>query len=200
MSTALQRIKYYLTQASQTPAQHTITMWHGGRGLEYSYQEMLGNKSKQMEHGPGLYLTNFYSVASKYAKGGGKTYLVTFKRGTNIDDVTLKLPDVIKFIKANRFKNKPAILEFINNKYKETMRADNLVNLLINYECLQPAASALTRQYLVDNGVDYAVVHNFGGYNDQTVVIIFNPAVITSAKAIPADKVTPDQYKLPVDM
>ena len=53
-----------------------------------------------MEHGPGLYLTNFYSVAFKYAKGGGKTYLVSFKKGTNITEVDLSLPNVINFFKS----------------------------------------------------------------------------------------------------
>ena len=39
--------------------ENLITMWHGGRNLQLSYREVYGNKSKQMEYGPGLYLTIF---------------------------------------------------------------------------------------------------------------------------------------------
>lgn len=178
----------------------TITMWHGGRGLEYSYRDMLGNKSKQMEHGPGLYLTNFYSVASKYAKGGGNTYLVSFNKGTNISNVILKLSDVFDFIKSNRFVKKVELVKYINEKYKETIPAEYFLNLLINFDTMKPAVSSIVRQYLVSNGVDYSVVHRFGGFSDQTVVVIFNPKIITNVKIIPANQVKQEQYKLQVSL
>ena len=186
-----------LLELLEDDASDQITMWHGGRSLEYSYQEIIGNKSKQMEHGPGLYLTTYYSVAAKYAKGGGKTYLVSFHRGINISDVTLKLSDVFEFIKSNRFVNKSELVDFINKKYKETIKAEYLLNLLINFDCMKPAVSAIVRQYLVNNGVDYSVVHNFGGFGDQTVVVIFNPKIITNVKVIPANQITQDILKIP---
>ena len=94
--------------------ENLITMWHGGRNLQLSYHEVYGNKSKQMEYGPGLYLTNFYSTAAKYAKGGGKTYLVKFQAGTEIRKITLDISNVMQFLKSHRFSNKTKLIERIS--------------------------------------------------------------------------------------
>lgn len=176
-----------------------ITMWHGGRGLEYSYNEMRGNNSNQMEYGPGLYLTSYYSTAYKYAKGGGKTYLVSFLPGANIDDVNLSFEGLFEFIARTRFKNKKPLIEFIKRKYPGTIPASNFLNLLVNYESMIPSVSALVRQYLVDNGADYLVSHGYGGTH-QTIVVIFNPKVIKKVQIVPAKEMNMDQYELKVPL
>lgn len=175
-----------------------ITMWHGGRELQYSYREMRGNKSKQMEYGPGLYLTTYYSTASKYAKGGGKTYLVTFARGNEISEITLVLTEVISFLKSHRFQRKAELIKYIEGKYPTGIPALHMLNLMINFESITPTTSVAVRQFLVDQGVDYHVSHNYGGFGDQTIVVIFDPSIIKSVVSMAASEVTPDMYKLPV--
>lgn len=176
---------------------HLVTLWHGGRNLELSYRDIIGNNSGSMEHGPGLYLTNFYSTAYKYAKGGGKTYLVSFIPGTNIDNVTLNVNDVLDFLNSNRFKNKKEIIPHIKKSYIDKIKANNVLNLMVNYNCLAPSNSVVFRKYLVDNGIDYLVSYGYGGFPDQTIVVIFNPKIIKSVNAIKASNVTEDMYKLP---
>lgn len=180
--------------------ENLITMWHGGRNLQLSYREVYGNKSKQMEYGPGLYLTNFYSTASKYAKGGGKTYLVKFKSGVEIRKITLDISNVMQFLKSHRFSNKTKLIEHINKKYNDVIPAQYFLNLLINYECITPSTSAIVRQFLIDNKIDYHISKGYGGFNDQIIVVIFNPAIIKSVIDIPASKVTDEMYNLKVNL
>lgn len=46
------------------------------------------------------------------------------------------------------------------------------------------------RQFLVESGVDYAIVRNFGG-SGETVVVVMNPDVIISARHVkPKEKIT----------
>ena len=175
-----------------------ITMWHGGRGLQYSYREIVGNKSKQMEYGPGLYLTNFYMTAVKYAKGGGSTYKVTFDKGIDIKQVTLKTQDVLKFIKDNRFTNKKESYEYIKSKYPEYIPADNFLNIMI--PSLTPSTSSIMRQFLVNHGIDYSVNYGYGGFGNQTIVVIFNPQVITDVVAVKSKDITQEDYELSVDL
>jgi len=180
--------------------QQLITMWHGGRELQYSYHEMRGNKSKQMEYGPGLYLTNYYETARKYAKGGGKTFLVTFTRGTNIKDVAIETKIAFDFLNRNRFANKKALIKDIMDRYGTTIPAETLLNLMVNLDSMTPTTSAIFRQFLVENGADYLVSENYGGWGDQTIVVIFNPKIITQVKPIAASEVALDMRKLPVNI
>ena len=180
--------------------ENLITMWHGGRNLQSSYREVYGNKSKQMEYGPGLYLTNFYSTAAKYAKGGGKTYLVKFQAGTEIRKITLDISNVMQFLKSHRFSNKTKLIEHINKKYNDVIPAQYFLNLLINYECITPSTSAIVRQFLIDNKIDYHISKGYGGFNNQIIVVIFNPAIIKSVIDIPASKVTDEMYNLKVNL
>lgn len=174
----------------------TITMWHGGRNLDRDFNEYHGNKSKQMEHGPGLYLTNWHETASKYAKGGGTTYLVTFRLGTSIREVNLDMDDAMSFLKNTRMPNKKELVSYIKGRYDDIIPARHLMNLMVNFECLASGNSAAVRRYLASKGADYEVIDGAGGWNDQVWAVIFNPAIITSVKAVPSHKVAPDMRKL----
>lgn len=175
---------------------NTITMWHGGRNLDRDFNEFHGNKSKQMEHGPGLYLTNWHETASRYAKGGGKTYLVTFRLGTSIRDVDIAMGDAMTFLKTTRMPNKKELVSYVKEQYQDSIPARHLMNLMVNFECLAPGNSAIVRRYLAGKGADYEVIDGAGGWNDQVWVIILNPAIITAVKAVPSAAVTPEMRKL----
>lgn len=177
--------------------ENVMTLWHGGRGLEFSYQEMLPHKKGRWEHGPGLYLTTHYETAAKYAKGGGKVYEVTIRKGTNINDVTIDKQEAIDFIKKIVIKRlQPGIIENIERAAQrgdnpEVIRINIIVNLCLNYDALQAANTVLLRQFLVNHGVDYDIEPRFGGRN-ETVVIVYNPKCITKVKSVKASDVEHD--------
>ena len=177
-----------------------ITMYHGGRDLEFSYDEMLGNKSNQSQNGPGLYLTNYYGSARKYAKGGGKVYKVTFKRGIEISEVTLNIKETLHYLNNIRLQNRKYLLNFINNKYKETIPAANLLNLLVNFDCITSGNSASIRNFLAINNIDYQVSYNMAGFSGQTWVVIFNPKIIVTVTIVKPTEISNENYILPVNL
>jgi len=174
---------------------NTVTLWHGGRRLEYSYREVRGNNSKQMEAGPGLYLTNEYSVASKYAKGGGKTYLVTIEHGTDIMDINIPVQVALSFLNSIRMPHKKELLTHIKVQYSDTICLGYVNNLLINFNCLQASNSASIRQWFVDLGADYSATTLWG----MKMVVVFTPDIIKHVEVVPANAVEPDQFTMPID-
>jgi len=177
---------------------NTMTLWHGGRGLEFSYHEMLPHKKGRWEHGPGLYLTTHYDTAAKYARGGGKVYSVTLKKGTEINQVDITLQEAIDFVKRYAIKRfqKNIIDDLEQVSYRDIqnrIRIGAVVNLCLNYDALRPASTVSLRQFLVKHGADYEISPRFGG-RDETIVILFNPALIQKVKPVKASEVETTDY------
>lgn len=176
-----------------------IDLWHGGRGLESSYKSFKTSRSKKWEHGPGLYLTTHYLRALSYAKGGGKTYSVQLEIGNNISDIEIKLDDVIEFIAKNVISTKrKAILNDIEENMRrlnliDTIHAETLLNLIINYEAISLTKTQHLNQFLVQNNVDFGLVKNYGG-RDETVVVVYNLNKIKKVTPIPAKDVVLEEY------
>lgn len=170
-------------------------MYHGGRGLEASYRDMMGNKAKQMEYGPGLYLTNNFETASKYAKGGGKVYRVEFRPGVDIADVTLSMDVVRGFLKTIRVANRKALMADLE-RYPDTIPAYMFLNLLVNNEVMTASNSKAFREFFVHQGIDYACHKGFGMNSREIICVIFNPKIIASVT--PTKRVSADDYLLPV--
>jgi hypothetical protein len=180
-----------------------VVLWHGGRDVEYSYDEVRSHKGGRWEHGPGLYLTTSYTTASKYAKGGGKLYKVTVNlTGNEMDDVVIPFDDMADFVK--RFvvgSKRPDMITDLKNNMARTktdgVRAAVLVNLCLNYGAIQNTKTSVLRQFLIDHGVDYSVVNNYGG-SHETVVVVINPKIIKKVEIIPASTVK-DNFNLPFE-
>lgn len=182
---------------------NTLTLWHGGRDLEYSYQSFQSSRKGKWEHGPGIYLTTHYERASSYAKGGGKTYLVEFTEGNNIDNVKISLSNVYEFINNYVIKKKAKeVIDCIKDNSNrtsdgESIKASYFLNIMINFDALTPAKTQHLNEFLVSNGADYSIVNHFGG-RPETVFVIFNNKMIHKVKAIPAKEVHLTQWELPV--
>ena len=190
------KIRELLEEVSQT-----MTLWHGGRGLQLNHMEMFPAKRKRWDYGPGLYLTTHYETARKYAKGGGTTYKVTIVKGTDISNVTIDVNDAINFVKRyviGKFR-KPMIEDLNNNLKKNgTLRLEVVVNLCVNYECLTPKNTIALRRFLIEHGADYSISKGFSGRN-ETIVIVYNPAIIKKIEPVKASDVTLDQWKQHID-
>ena len=178
---------------------HIVDLWHGGRGLESSYKDFKTSRAKKWEHGPGLYLTTHYLRALNYAKGGGKTYSVQLELGNNISDIQIKLDDIIEFVAKNVISSKrKEILTDIENNMKrlnliDTLHAETLLNLIINYEAISLTKTQKLNQFLVENNVDFGLVNNYGG-RDETVVVVYNLKKIKKVTPISAKEVVLDEY------
>jgi hypothetical protein len=176
----------------------TMTFWHGGRNLQFNHMEMLGAKHGRWEYGPGLYLTNHYETARKYAKGGGSTYKVTVEKGTDIKQITIDLKEVIDFVKRYVIgKHRSNIIDDLKNNLNKLgiLQLEVLVNLCVNYDALSPKNTVELRKFLVNHGADYEIVRGYGG-RDEHIAIIFNPTKIKNIEPIKASDVTLDQWKL----
>lgn len=182
---------------------NTLTLWHGGRDLEYSYHSFQSSRKGKWEHGPGIYLTTHYERASSYAKGGGKTYLVEFSEGNNIENVYIPLSEIYEFVNLYVIKRKAKeVIDCIKDNSKRTSNGDTIkasyfLNIMINFDALSPAKTNNLNEFLVNHGADYSVVDNFGG-RAETVFVIFNNKLIHKVKSIPAKDVDLSQWELPV--
>lgn len=181
---------------------NTLTLWHGGRDLEYNYRSFQSSRKGSWEHGPGIYLTTHYERASSYAKGGGKTYLVEFNEGNNIDNVKIPLNQIYEFVNLYVIKKKAKeVIDCIKDNSNrtsdgESIKASYFLNILINFDAISPSKTDKLNQFLVDSGADYSIVDNFGG-RPETVFVIFNNQLINKVKFVPAKQVDLSQWELP---
>lgn len=171
-----------------------ITLWHGGRDLEYNYREFKSSNKGRWEYGPGLYLTTHYDRAYKYAKGGGKTYQVTFQEGNDINTVDLNLNDVYEFINSYCIKSKRKQIcdDVFNNTLrhvnKEKINANSFLNIIINNDAIPSTKTEYLNNFLVDNKIDYSIINRFGGH-DETVYVIFNNKLLKNVKVLKSNAV-----------
>ena len=176
----------------------TMTLWHGGRGLDMSYKEMRPHTKGNWEHGPGLYLTTHYETALDYAKGGNKIFQVTIKKGKDINGITIPLEDGIDFVKRyciGRYR-KQIIQDFNDNIARRGgLFLSSLVNLIFNYQAVSIANTVKLRQFIVDHGADYEIVSYKGPVK---IVVLFNPELIKSVKAVKSKDVSVDDYVKPI--
>lgn len=172
--------------------------------VEYKFLSIGFHKNLLTEHGPGIYLTTHYERASSYAKGGGKTYLVEFREGTHIDDVKLSLISVYEFVNTYAIKKKSKeVIDCIKNNAQrtssdDTIKASYFLNIMINFDAISPGKTHYLNQFLIENGVDYGTVNNFGG-RPETVFVIFNNKVIQKVKAIPSKEISLNQWEIPIE-
>jgi hypothetical protein len=96
---------------------NTLNFWHGGNLNEYN--ETIAQKNGRYEYGAGLYLTSYYDIAKKYAKGSRKLYLITVEIGNDINDSLLPINDLIEFINQYVITNKRKEIIEILQKYNK---------------------------------------------------------------------------------
>lgn len=181
-----------------------IKLWHGGRNLESDYLEFKGSKKDRWQHGPGLYLTTHYDRASQYAKGNGKTYMVTIEEGNDIKDISIDISFINEFVICNVKKSKQK--EILNDIYQNMNRmnsnplvkAEVFLNLIINHDAITIPKTKLLNKFLVNHNVDYCAVNNYGG-RDEKILVVFNNKKIKSVKPLYSKDVVLEDYQLPFE-
>lgn len=181
-----------------------LTLWHGGHDLEYTYKENLSSKKGRWEHGAGLYLTTHYETARKYSKGNGKTYEVTLELDPEkcISNMHIPSQAALDFYSKNLKKSSLEMCSTgLHNTMKrmnnfETVCADSFQNLIINYEAITNSKTHLITQFLVEHGIQYGLVKNFGG-RDENVIVVYDKNIIKKVESIPAKMVSLDLFERP---
>lgn len=168
-----------------------LELWHGGRRWEGD-PEVRPPKKGRYECGPGIYLTNQYDRAYKYAKGGGVTTRVTLSDGVRwLEDAKLPLAVLQDYVRTARgMRQKVSILEDLqrcsDRESTELISVSRLVNLCINHEAVAGQQGVQLANWLVAQGID-ASLHSVNGAEQW--VIVFNPKVIRRHRAVSASAI-----------
>lgn len=160
----------------------TMKFYHGGN-LENIDSDYVF-KTKKMEFGAGLYLTNDYRVVQKYTRGSRKLYLVEVYKGTDINDVQLDYNYVINFLKKLIGGNISKILPYLE-KRNEGGKIEMIIvnNLLFNYNLIKGQKTRQLVNFYVNNGIDYEITENSFGFGDK-MMILYNTNKIKSIKKL----------------
>lgn len=160
-----------------------LNFFHGG-DLD-NIDQYKKQKSDRQQFGSGLYLTTYYDIAKKYAKGSRKLYLVSVQKGTDINDVKIKTDVIIYFLNST-FNKK--IVQYVNDL--ANMRFHNgeiplyiINNILINHNLLKGNKSVAWKNFLMSNGVDYEIVNNAFGFGED-MMVLYNTNLIKYVKRI----------------
>lgn len=170
----------------------SVILYHGGKDLKQSFSsDDITHSKGRWEYGPGLYLTTEYDIASKYAKGSRKLYLVTVSKGTNISKVLIPLDDIQDFLKqygiGSKSKEVMESLYRIAERVKTSPKvsADYFLNNVINSEAVKSSNTGRLRRFLVDRGVDYSI----DTYEGHPLLVVFNSSKIEKVQEVDRSKV-----------
>lgn len=149
----------------------TINFWHGGN-LD-NYNDIIAQKNGRYEYGPGLYLTTHYETARKYAKGNRKMYLITVKKGVDINDALIDTNIILEFIKTYVIKSKRReIIERLSKFDKDgKVKAYIFNNIILNENGVKPSDTKYLREFFVSNNIDYEIVSNPFGWGEDMMVL-----------------------------
>jgi len=172
----------------------TMNFWHGGNLDEYD--DVIAQKAGRYEYGPGLYIITKYDVASKYAKGSRKMYLITVEKGVDINDAFLNLDDVKEFMNLYVIGNKrKSIMQYLSKYIENNMvPADIFNNLVLNHKAIQSTKTKFLRNFLVKNNIDYEIVNNAFGFGEKMMVLYNMKKIVNVIQIKPGDKI--EKYDL----
>jgi hypothetical protein len=197
MSESLRKVVRKILQESiivppQIPG--TMNFWHGGNLDEYD--DVIAQKSGRYEYGPGLYIITKYEVASKYAKGSRKMYLITVEKGVDINDVFFNFDTAKEFVNQYVIKNKRKEVFERMEKFKKEDKIKGFIfnNILINEKAVKPINTQKLRQFYIYNGVDYEIIDNAFGWGEKMMVLYNMKKIVNVIQIKPGDKI--EKYDL----
>lgn len=179
----------------------TFQMYHGGRKWSFVPSELIPPKQGRYEGGIGIYFTNYYETARKYAKGNKVVQIADINKNyTDIKDVNIVAQELIDFAKTIRLKNKPQIIQSLINYSTRTKQneipAEVFSNLIINFEALSGNASIDVAKYFISKGIDASLQPQ---KQDEQWLVVLNTSIIKSVKVVnPKDVPSLHPFVLPM--
>lgn len=166
---------------------NTFQMYHGGKRWSRIPSEILGSSQGRYEGGVGIYFTNSYDTARKYAKGSKVVHLVDIdKNFKDIKDVELPLSEVLSFIKnLSGMRHRTEIAQDLQSnasrKNQGYVSANVLNNLIVNHEAGAGKVGVALTNFLVSKGVDASLEYHSG---DEFWLVVFNPNIIKKVTVV----------------
>ncbi|MFK4705744.1 hypothetical protein ABIC83_002583 [Roseateles asaccharophilus] len=174
-----------------------LRLWHGSHGWEPP-PTIRPPKNGNAEHGAGLYLTSHYLTAHKYAKGGGATMDVFVDPSLKlIEGMKISADTMIAAARAiPRLRKREEIIDDIKrcserSKEPGIVGLDVLINLAVNHDAMIGNPAVEITKFVVSQGADGSLYERIGG---EDWLVIFNPAVIHTARRRPAATVELHEY------
>ena len=164
-----------------TQKNETFQMYHGGKRWSMLPDELIPASKNRYEGGVGIYLTNKYETARKYAKGSRVVHIVDIdKNYRDIKGKELQIEDVVEFVKSvSGLKHKKEIIQDLISNSKRLNRpyvhADVLNNLIVNYEAGAGNVGLEIPRYFISKGIDASLQNQSG---DEQWLVVFNPKII----------------------
>lgn len=173
-------------------------LYHGGAKWNHFDAQIRKPSKNRYEAGAGIYLTNSYETARKYAKGSKVVSKVgIIKNLIKAEDVKIKKSDVINFLKT-----------YISPKFRKLMLGDldrvkgdyypayYLINLSVNYEVGGKNALYINN-FIVEHGVDISIQKQSG---DEIWVVVHNPKIIKKVIHTKPSDIKLDDYTLKTEL
>lgn len=193
----------FLPQLKEIETQPTDTfkMYHGGKRWTRIPSEFIGSVKGRYEAGPGIYFTNDYNTARKYAKGSRVVHVVEIdKNFKELKNINVPLSDVVNFVKnCGGMRRKNEIVESLNRNAermkRESVSLDILNNLVVNYEAGAGNVGIQIANYFVSKGADAHLEPQSG---QEFWLVVFNPRILKKVDVVDPKSVTSDfEFMLP---
>lgn len=182
----------------------TLKMYHGGSRWSYLPDEIQPGKKNRYEAGVGIYFTNSYKTARKYAKGNKVVHLVEIdKQFKDIEDVTIPVGKITEFVKnVPQLSSKSDIINDINaystRVGKTEVPLSILNNLVVNYQAARGKSGVYIAKFFTECGADGHIQKQSG---DEIWLVVFNPKILKSVKVVnPKEINSASQFMLPVSL
>lgn len=169
---------------------NTLNFWHGG-DLS-NFDDSIAQKNGRYEYGPGLYLITHYETARKYSKGSRKLYLITVKKGKELNKAILNMDKVEEFIDEYVIKNKRNLVYNRLDKYVKNnkVKAYLVNNIILNEKAIKSTNTKYLRNFFVENGIDYEIVSNPFGWGEDMMVLYNMKKIVQKTIVKPTDIIT----------
>lgn len=175
----------------------TFQMYHGGNRWTTA-PEIRPSKGGRYEGGVGIYFTNNYETARKYAKGGKVVQLVDIRSNfRKLRDVRVDINELSDFVtNLSGLRRKREIVSDLNRFGQRTNRTECsleiLNNLIVNHEAGAGSVGTEIAAYFTSKGADASVQDQSG---DEQWLVVFNPKIIV--KYSPVDPKSDIDWMLP---
>ena len=179
----------------------TFTMYHGGKRWLMTPDSLQPGVKGRYEGGVGIYFTNSYNTARKYAKGNKVVHLVEiYKQFKDIDNVRVAVEKITDFVKnVPQLSSKKEIItdiaSYSTRVGKSEIPLSILNNLVVNYQAARGKSGVYIAKFFSENGADGHVQKQNG---DEIWLVVFNPKILKSVKVVNPKEINSDsQFMLP---